>query len=76
MDRQSPVIVYTTNDLLAAEVVQNALRAEGIPCELGGAGQAGLSGIMEIELLVAAENADRATKLIAQHERHRPSHSQ
>ncbi len=68
MDRHSLVTVYTVTNLIEAEIIQNALRAEGIRCEIGGAGQAGLDGLLEIELLTSAEDADRAAKLIDEHD--------
>ncbi len=53
--------------------MKNALRGEGIPCELEGEGQAGLSEILDIGVLVRAEDADLARGLIEQHERKRES---
>jgi DNA-binding GntR family transcriptional regulator len=64
MDMNEPVTIYTLNDPYEAEVVRTAIRAEGIPCELDGARQAGLAEILEIGVLVRARDADRARKLI------------
>ena len=62
--------VYSTNDALDAEIVCNALHTEGIKCEIDGEGQAGMTGmgIMEIRLLVRAEDHDRARRYIEQHQ--------
>jgi hypothetical protein len=61
--------VYTTSDANEAEVLRAALHGEGIKCEVGGEGQAGLAGIgsMEIQLLVRAEDFDRARAFLERH---------
>jgi hypothetical protein len=63
------VTVYTLKDPYKAEIIKNALRGEGISCELDGEGQAGLSEILDIGVLVRAQDADLARELIEQHER-------
>jgi hypothetical protein len=63
------VTAYTLKDPYKAEIIKNALRNEGIPCELDGEGQAGLCEILDIGVLVRAQDADLARKIIAQHER-------
>ncbi len=68
MNVDDPVTVYVLNDPYQAEVIQVALRGEGIPCELDGERQAGLSGVLEIGVLVRAQDADRARRLIREHE--------
>jgi hypothetical protein len=68
MDANDPLTVYTLNDPYEAEIVRNALRGEGIRCELDGERQAGLSDILEIGVLVRARDADLARKLIRRHE--------
>jgi hypothetical protein len=70
-DRNELVTVHTLKDPYQAEIIKNALRGEGIPCELDGVGQAGLSEILDIGILVRAQDADLARKLIEQHERKR-----
>lgn len=62
--------VYSTDNPIEAELLRNALHAEGIKCEVGGEGQGGLSGlgIMEVRLLVRAEDFDRARSLLESHE--------
>ena len=64
MEADEPVTVYTVNNPYEAEVIKMALHGEGISCELDGEGQAGLSDILEIGILVPARDADRAQKLI------------
>ena len=67
------VTAYTLKDPYKAEIIKNALRGEGIPCELDGEGQAGLSEILDIGVLVRAQDADLARGLIGQYERNRES---
>ena len=63
------VSVYSTNNAVEAEILRTALHGEGIKCEIDGENQAGLTGIisMEIRLLVRAEDSDRARKNLEQH---------
>ena len=68
MEADEPVTVYTVNNPYEAEIIKMALQGQGISCQLDGEGQAGLSDILEIGLLVPARDADRAQKLIEQNE--------
>ena len=68
MEADEPVTVYTVNNPYQAEIIKMALRDQGISCQLDGEGQAGLSDILEIGILVPARDADRAQKLIEQNE--------
>jgi hypothetical protein len=70
MDSNELVTVYTLSDPVKAEIIKNALHAEGIRCFLDGEGQAGIAGVtgFEIQVRVPAEDADRATRLIKAHE--------
>jgi hypothetical protein len=63
--------VYSTDDANEAEILRAALHNEGMKCEIDGGGQAGLTGLgmMEIKLLVRAEEYDRARAYIEQHHR-------
>lgn len=70
-DGDELVTVYTLKDPYMADIIKNALRGEGIPCELDGERQAGLSEILDIGVLVRAQDADLARGLIEQHERKR-----
>ncbi len=69
MDQDELVTVYTLTDPNESEIIKGALHAEGIACELGGEGQAGFTGLWEIDVMVRAEDADRARKIIESHER-------
>jgi hypothetical protein len=73
MDLNEPVSVYTLSNPLEAEMVKNYLVGEGIRCRIGGAGQAAESGLtgFPINILVPASDADRARKLIHEHEIHK-----
>jgi Putative prokaryotic signal transducing protein len=71
MDSQEPIEVYTVNDPTLAELIRNALHEEGIVCEIGGEGQAGFSGVFDIQILTKASDAERARGIIAELERHR-----
>jgi Putative prokaryotic signal transducing protein len=62
MDKQDLVSVYTVNNAAEAEIVRSSLESVGIPCSIGGESQAGLAGVLEIDLLTSAEDADRARK--------------
>jgi Putative prokaryotic signal transducing protein len=71
MDSQDPIEVYTLTDPTRAELIRNALHAEGIVCEISGESQAGFSGVLEIQILTKASDADRARRIIGDLEQHR-----
>jgi hypothetical protein len=73
IDGNEPITVYTLKEPSKAEIIKNALYGAGIPCELDGEGQAGLSEILKIGILVRAQDADHARRFIEQHERVRES---
>jgi hypothetical protein len=54
--------VYTVNNPTEAEIVRNALQSIGIACQIGGESQAGLAGVLEIDVLVHASDVDAARK--------------
>jgi hypothetical protein len=68
MEADEPVTVYTVKNPYEAEVIKMALQGEGISCQLDGEGQAGLSDILEIGILVPARDADRAQNIIEQND--------
>ena len=70
MDKNELLSVYSTDDPTDAEILRNALHTEGIKCEIDGENQAGLTGlgVMEIKLLVRAEDFDRAKSYVEKHE--------
>lgn len=63
--------VYSTNNASEAEILRGALVAEGIKCEITGENQAGLAGVssQEIQLMVRAEDFDRAHAFLERHQR-------
>jgi hypothetical protein len=63
------VTVYTLADSVKAEIIKNALDAEGIHCFLEGANQAGgLSGV-NIKVQVPEDDVEHAREILAEHER-------
>ena len=68
MEPEDLVSVYTLQDAGRAEIIKNFLESEGIACAIGGEGQAGLTGVFEIDILVKAEDSDRARKLLESHD--------
>ena len=62
--------VFSTNDANEAEIIRNALHDEGIKCSIDGEHQAGLTGIisMEIKIVVRAEDYDRARSYLESHD--------
>lgn len=58
--------IYSSFDPLTAEVVANALKGEGIACSVINANQGGLPGLgaTPVEIMVRAEDADRALAYI------------
>ena len=71
MEADEPVTVYTVNNPYEAEVIKTALQGQGISCQLDGEGQAGLSDILTIGILVRARDAYRAQRIIGQSEANR-----
>ncbi len=69
MDKDELLSVYSTSDSNYAEVLRNALHAEGIKCEIEGEHQGGFAGLnsIAIQLLVRAEDYDKARKYIQTH---------
>lgn len=67
MDDLDLVEVYSLKNPAIAEIIKNALEAEGIRCELGNETQAGMTGILDIRVFVRAVDAQRARDLIESH---------
>jgi len=73
-DPHELVRVYTVTEPTLAELLRAELASEGIRCEVSGENQAGLAGVLKIELFVRAIDADRARKILESGEqRHRDS---
>jgi hypothetical protein len=70
MEYNELVTECTVADPIKAEIVKNALNAEGIRCWLEGIHQAGATGLMalDIKVQVRAGDADRAGKYLKSHE--------
>src|SRR5262245_23262879 len=67
MDEQDDLVsVYTVTNPAEAEVIRGALESAGIQCTIGGESQAGLTGVLSIDILTPAEDADRARKELKQ----------
>ncbi len=59
------VRLLRTRDPNRAEIIKNALEAAGIACNLDGENQAGLTGILEIDVIVRQDQKDQAQALLA-----------
>jgi hypothetical protein len=70
MEMHEPVTVFETASALHAEIIKNALDAEGIPCILAGIEQASTAALpgTSVQIQVPAAEAERARALIAAHE--------
>jgi hypothetical protein len=62
--------VFSTDNPTEAEIIRGALHEEGIKCAVDGESQAGLTGvgIMEIKILVRADDFDRASAFLKKHQ--------
>jgi hypothetical protein len=75
VDSQDLVTVYTVSNPVEAEIIKNALQAEGIKCFVEGTMQAAGSGLagIPVTIQVPATEADHARKFLKEHE-HRRKH--
>ena len=64
MDDQDLVTVCTVQNLAEAEIIRGAFQAAGIACQIGGMSQAGLAGVLEIDVLTHASDLKKARKLL------------
>lgn len=62
VENQDLVTVCTVTSAAEAEIIRGALESIGINCSIGGEGQAGLAGVLEIDVCTPIEDADRARK--------------
>ena len=67
MDANEPVVIYTTNNLAEAEIIENMLEGEGIKCELGGENQGSFAGLFDVRVLVRAWDEERARQMLTLH---------
>lgn len=70
MEHQEPVAIYYVNSPTKAELIRSMLQGEGIPCEISGELQGGYAGVLEIQILTRAEDAERALSIIREQEEH------
>lgn len=70
-DPHELVSVYIVQEPTLAELLRQELANEGIRCEVSGENQAGLAGLLRIDLLVQAMDADRARQLLQEFESRR-----
>ena len=64
MDSEDLVLVCTVKSPTEAELIRGALKAVGIKSQIGGEGQAGFSGVFEIDILTHASDVDEARKYL------------
>lgn len=65
-DPHELVRVYSVQEPTLAELLRQELNAQGIRCEVSGENQAGLTGVLNIDLLVQATDTERARELLAE----------
>ena len=70
MQSAEPITVYTVTDATQAQIIKNALLAEGIPCSLGGVEQASTAAVpgTSIHIQVPAADVERARAFLVAHE--------
>ena len=67
------VTIRKVSTQLDAEVLQIELKNAGIACALGGMDQAGLAGILPIEVIVREHDLDAAEEILSAHENSKQS---
>jgi len=60
MEREDLVSVCTVTSPTEAEIIRGVLQSAGIACEIGGEGQAGLAGVLGIDVMTHLDDADAA----------------
>ena len=70
MDPTEPVEVYSSFSPAEADIIANMLVAEGIEARAAGEAQGAFTGATpEVTIMVHADDADRARKLILDHQK-------
>lgn len=64
MESENLVSVHTVSSPTEAEIIRNALKSVGIACEIGGEGQAGLAGVLAIDILTQESDAEEAREYL------------
>jgi len=60
------VPIFRSHESWQAEIVRDVLRDHGVDCEISGGFQAGLTGVLEVQLLVRAADKRHAEQILAQ----------
>jgi Putative prokaryotic signal transducing protein len=68
MDPQELVPIASYSETTHAEVVRNALEAEGIRSVVEGPNQGAFTGAVQVRVLVQAADAERARAFVEEHE--------
>jgi Putative prokaryotic signal transducing protein len=63
------VTVFRTTNSTEAVMYRNALRAEGISCEIDNIHQAGLAGILDVRGFVQAADEERAKQILTEYQK-------
>lgn len=63
------VTVFRTTNSTEAVMYRNALRAEGISCEIDNLHQAGLAGILDVRGFVQAADEERAKQILTEYQK-------
>lgn len=61
------VTIYSLNDPIEADLIRNLLIKHDIACSLDGEQQSGFTGLFPINVLVFANDENRANAVIRQH---------
>jgi uncharacterized membrane protein len=70
VSNEEPVRVYSTMDALRAQMFQLRLRDEGIQSYVENLHQGALTGVLETHVSVAPADAERATEIVAEMDKH------
>ena len=62
MNRKDLVTICSVPTSTEAEIIRGVLEATGIACQIGGEGQAGFAGVLQIDICTQAEDAREARK--------------
>ena len=60
--------VYISSNIASAEVIKAALEGAGIQAVIENEHQAAMTGVIDVKVQVRAEDAERATQFIEEHE--------
>ena len=66
MEREDLVSICTVTSPTEAEIIRGVLQSAGIACEIGGESQAGLVGVLGIDVMTHLDDADAARNHLKQ----------